>query len=470
MTTAGGTLLKNHVKRFERTWLFLVKIALFAALFGAFFNVFALAYPWLLRPSRTAGVTMVTFAVAEACLMSLYGGYAIGKQRSKPIINNLMIATALTDLITYVQLSIMNTNSRFNSEFRFANPWCLLSCFLLQLLIIVLFAYGGNALFFRINPPERSIIITSSQYSLNKLVPKLRRYAKQYRIVDVVDYSSIHVYDEILKCETVFIYDVPIGERARLIEFCYDNQKNIYYNLELCDVVALGAQHVLLEDKSMICASIKQMSMEQRMMKRTMDLLVSALAVILTSPIMIACAIAVKISDHGPVLFKQQRCTRDGKIFKVYKFRTMTYQSQAVPQTSATANDKRITKVGKFLRKFRIDELPQFFNILKGEMSLVGPRPEMLENVYRYSKELPEFDYRHRVKAGLTGMAQVHGKYNTSPKDKLVLDLIYIQRYRFWMDIKLLFQTLMVFFKSDSTEGFKQETVMEFKRFDQSAK
>lgn len=455
--------MKNKLKRFERTWLFLVKIALFAALFGAFFNVFALAYPWLLRPSRTAGVTMITFVVALACLMSLYGGYAIGKQRSKPIINNLMIATALTDLITYLQLSIMNTNSRFNAEFRFANPWCLLGCFLLQMLIIVLFAYGGNALFFRINPPERSMIITSSQYSLNKLVPKMRRYAKQYCITGVVDYSSIHVYDEILKSETVFIYDVPIGERARLIEFCYDNQKNIYYNLELCDVVALGAQHVLLEDKSLICASIKQMSMEQRMMKRIMDLFVSAFALAITSPIMLACAIAIKLNDHGPIFFKQQRCTRDGRIFKVYKFRTMTYCEKATPQTSAKANDRRITKVGKFLRKFRIDELPQFFNILKGEMSLVGPRPEMLENVYRYSKELPEFEYRHRVKAGLTGLAQVYGKYNTSPKDKLVLDLIYIQKYRFWMDIKLLFQTLMVFFKSDSTEGFQEETTIEFK-------
>lgn len=460
--------MSGKIKVLERTWLFLMRAALFLCLFFAFFWTFSIRYPWILRLSRTAAVTMLTFVVAEICLQSIYGGYAVGKQRSKAIINNLILATGITDVVTYFQLSIMNTNARFNAQFRLANPWLLLAAFLLQFFLIVIFAYAGNEIYFCVNPPEKCIIITTSQYSLNKIVPKIQRYGKQYRICDVIDYSSIQVYDRILECDTVFIYDVPVGERARLIEYCYDNHKNIYYNLELCDVVSLGAQHIMLEDKSLICAAIKEMPLEQRFIKRTMDLVVSLLGVIISSPIMLGCAIAIKACDHGPVFFKQERATRDGKVFQVYKFRTMAVHDPDAPQESAKANDARITPVGKYLRKFRLDELPQLFNILKGEMSLVGPRPEMMENVQRYTKQLPQFEYRLRVKAGLTGLAQVYGKYNTSPKDKLILDLIYIQKYRFWLDIKLLLQTLLIFLKSsDSTEGFSEEkTIIEFKRFD----
>jgi lipopolysaccharide/colanic/teichoic acid biosynthesis glycosyltransferase len=460
--------VSDQRKMLERIWLFLMRMALFVCLFLAFFWTFSIGYPWILRLSRTAAVTMVTFAVAEICLQSIYGGFAVGKQRSKAIINNLILATGMTDVVTYIQLSIMNTNSRFNSEFHLANAWLLLASFLLQLFIITIFAYGGNEIYFHFTPPEACIIVTTSQYSLNKIVPKIQRYGKQYQIVDVVDYSSIQVYDRILACDTVFLYDIPVGERARLIEYCYDNHKNIYYNLELSDVVALGAQHVMLEDKSLICAPIKEMPLEQRFLKRAMDLMLSIPALIVASPVMLGCVIAIKACDHGPVLFLQERATRDGKVFQVYKFRTMTVHDPKAPQQSAKTNDARITPVGKYLRKFRLDELPQLINIIKGEMSLVGPRPEMMENVYRYTKQLPQFEYRLRVKAGLTGLAQVYGKYNTSPKDKLILDLIYIQKYHIWLDIKLLMQTLLIFLKSsDSTEGFsEEETIIEFKRFD----
>ena len=153
---------------------------------------------------------------------------------------------------------------------------------------------------------------------------------------------------------------------------------------------------------------------------------------------------------------------KNGEVFEVYKFRTM---KEKVENFSSTADDDRITKVGKVLRKCRLDELPQILNILKGEMSLVGPRPEMLENVYSYTAQLPEFEYRLRVKAGLTGYAQIAGKYNTSPRDKLILDLMYIENYSLWKDIKLLFQTLIVLFKSDSTEAFDSKRRIEFPEY-----
>ncbi len=176
---------------------------------------------------------------------------------------------------------------------------------------------------------------------------------------------------------------------------------------------------------------------------------------------MVISAIAIKCEDHGSIFFRQKRMTKNGRIFKVLKFRTMKEENSV--NKSVSANDDRITKVGGILRKFRIDELPQLLNILMGDMTLVGPRPEMLENVAEYTAALPEFSYRLRAKAGLTGLAQISGKYNTSPKDKLVLDLMYIENFSIWSDIKIIFQTITVFFKAaDSTEAFGQEVVFAF--------
>ena len=173
----------------------------------------------------------------------------------------------------------------------------------------------------------------------------------------------------------------------------------------------------------------------------------------ITSPVILVSAICIKKCDGGSVFFKQKRATVHGRVFEIIKFRTM---HENVENFSSTEGDERVTKVGKVLRKYRIDELPQFVNILKGDMSLVGPRPEMLENVADYEKDLPEFRYRLRMKAGLTGYAQIYGKYNTSSRDKLMLDLMYIENYSLIRDVQFLFRTLLVFFKAkDSTEAFK---------------
>lgn len=407
---------------------------------------------------------MLTFAILEMSLMSIYGGYAIGKQKSKPIIYNLVLATIITDIITNIQLSIMNTNADFNHKFKFADPELLFLTMILQIVCIIIFVYLGNYLYFKVNPPEESIIITSSQHSLNSIINKIKKYKKQYKIVDVYDYEDEEIFKRILKVDTVFVYDVPVKIRAKIVEYCYENHKNIYYNLEMYDIVSVGSDYTMLDDKPLIMANVKELSFEQRVIKRIMDIVLSMIGLVIALPIMLVCAICIKCEDGGKVFFNQKRATKDGKIFYVHKFRTMKESKPEEVQVSATENDNRITKVGAVLRKFRIDEIPQILNILKGEMSIVGPRPEMLENIDKYTEDLPEFSYRLRVKAGLTGLAQVFGKYNTSPKDKLVLDLMYIEKYSIWQDIKLIFQTLIIFFKSDSTEGFTEEALMEFNK------
>ena len=208
--------------------------------------------------------------------------------------------------------------------------------------------------------------------------------------------------------------------------------------------------------------------------RRTQDVILSSLALVVLSPIMLATAIAIVVDDPsaGPV-FSQERIGRNGKPFKFYKFRSMCPNAEAklddlLEQNEMDGpvfkmkNDPRITRVGKFLRKTSIDELPQLINVLKSDMSIVGPRPEMLENVEKYTDDLPEFRYRLRAKAGLTGLAQIYGKYNTSPRDKLIMDLAYIQQYSVWLDLKLILRTALVLLTpEESTEAFEDKKTEE---------
>lgn len=457
----------KFLQKTQRTVMFLLNVLLFFILFATFFVFFGIENEWLLRLSRTAAVTMLTFAVLGSALMSIYGGYSVGVTKSKPIIYSMTLSTVFTDIVTHLQLCIMNTNAANNQKFQYEHPLLLLLVMVIQILVIIFFAYFGNFVYFSINSPEKCCVITTSKYSLNNIVPKIKKYKKQYLITDAILFTNPDLFDIINRCDTVFVYDVPAASRTTIVEYCYANNKNIYYNFEMCDVVSLRGRNAMLDDKPMIASTVKGLTVEQRIMKRAMDLFVSTVGLIVTSPIMLACAIAIKAEDGGSVFFKQKRATKDGKIFKVYKFRTMKEKNSI--NKSVTEDDDRITKVGKILRKFRIDELPQIINIFKGEMSVVGPRPEMIENVDEYTQALPEFSYRLRVKAGLTGLAQIAGKYNTSPKDKLVLDLMYIEKYSIWQDIKLIFQTLTVFFKADdSTEAFHHSDSYEFFTADES--
>lgn len=449
------------IKKLKRTIVFVLKLALFASLFGIFFGIFGINNPWLFNLSRTTGVTMVTFVVLGIALMSVYGGYAIGTQKSKPIVYSMALATVMTDLVTHLQLSIMNTSANNHKHFVYETPHLLLLVIVLQVLVIIFFTYLGNFIYFSLEPPEKCCVISSSRESLGQIIPKISKFKKQYEIDEIVRYNAPDILDVIARNDTVFLYDVPLKERVSLIKFCYQNQKNIYYSFEMNDVVSQGAKYLTLDDKSLVMYMAKDLTMEQRIAKRLTDIGISLLALILLSPLMLGCALAIKLEDRGSVFYKQKRLTKYGRVFEVYKFRTMKEENSI--HKSVTEDDDRITKVGKVLRKYRIDELPQMLNILKGDMTVVGPRPEMLENVEKYTSELPEFSYRLRMKAGLTGLAQISGKYNTSPRDKLVMDLMYIENYSIWQDFKLIFQTITVFFKaSESTEAFGREELYDF--------
>ena len=454
--------MKRVMKKFERTIVFLLKACLYVALFMCFFVVLGIEHPQLLRLSRTAAITMLTFSVAGLAMTAAYGKYDIGKRKSKPIICSIGLATVITDIVTYLELSIMNVNPENNATLQFESIGLCIVVFALQMALIVGFTYFGNWLYFTINDPERCCVITSSIESFLQISHAIDAFRRQYKICEVKDYLADDLQEAILRCDTVFLYDVPVKERTELIEYCYRNMRDIYFSPEIADIVEINSKHVILDDISLINLPVKELTIEQRFMKRAMDIVASLCAILISSPIYLICAIAIKLDDGGKVFFKQKRATKDGKVFEVYKFRTM---KENVDNYSAVSGDDRITKVGHVLRKYRLDEFPQFLNILKGDMSLVGPRPEMLENVYLYTKEYPEFAYRLRVKAGLTGYAQIAGKYNTTPKYKLVLDLMYIENYSIVKDLKLILQTFIVFFKLDSTEAFDKDSMEHYEKF-----
>ena len=221
---------------------------------------------------------------------------------------------------------------------------------------------------------------------------------------------------------------------------------------------------MILDDLPFMEVRRDRMRVEQRIAKRLIDIGFSAIGLVVASPIMLVCAIAIKLCDGGPIFYRQDRVTGDDRVFSIFKFRTM-YEKSGSDFRSAGVDDDRITPAGRVIRKTRMDELPQLINIIRGDMSIVGPRPEMVSNVTKYMAELPEFKYRTRMKAGLTGIAQIEGKYNTSPRDKLILDLMYIENFSLWLDLKLMINTLKVFFKKDSTEGFHSEDHPELEKY-----
>jgi len=452
--------MKEQLRKIGGLITFLMKILTYVIIFWIFYRLYAI-YNWqLLVLNRTSVVTVITYILAGYLFLRIYGEYDIGKRKSRPIIISLSLAAAFTDVVSYVILMVMNTNPENNIKFELSQPWLLLVVGAAQVTYIYVATYFGNWVYFNIYEPERCLIITSSQRALSEASRSIRKYELQYKICRNIDYRKDNLKEVIKKYDTIFIYDVPIQERTQIAEYCYQMMKNVYINPQMCDVIELNSKHIILDDSSFFEMASIGLTPEQDLLKRVFDVVVSSVALIVTSPILLIAVIAIKLEDGGSIIFRQNRATRGGRIFSVYKLRTM---KENVDNYLSVVDDERITKTGKILRRFRIDEIPQFVNVLRGDMSVVGPRPEMLANVFNYTANFPEFGYRLRVKAGITGYAQIAGKYNTSPRDKLVLDLMYIEEYSIWLDIKLLFQTLIVLFKKDSVEAFdnKQDVYYE---------
>ena len=280
--------------------------------------------------------------------------------------------------------------------------------------------------------------------------------------VNIGDFENEdEVKKHILKYEGVIICDIPAKSRNDYMKFCFKNDIRAYIVPKISDIILRGAEDIRLFDTPLILCRNGGLTFEQRFIKRMADIIISLLMIILFSPIMLVTALAVKLCDGGNIIYRQKRLTIDEKEFYIYKFRSMIADAEksGIPQL-AKDYDKRITPVGRIIRSCRIDELPQLFNILKGDMSIVGPRPERPELAEEYEKTIPEFKYRLKVKAGLTGYAQVTGTYDTTPYDKLKMDLMYIENYSFRLDLQLMLMTLKTMFFPNKTNAETEKEVL----------
>ncbi len=303
-------------------------------------------------------------------------------------------------------------------------------------------------------------MIVHGERPIDDIVRKFETRKDKYQIKKCLNISAGM---EAVKAEiengygAVVLWDISAVDRNALLKYCYSLSVRVYTMPKISDVLIKGADQLHLFDTPIYLTREYSLKVEQRVVKRLIDLVCSILLLVIASPFMLITAVAIKLYDGGPVLYKQVRCTRDRKEFYILKFRSMEENAEKDGVARlASKNDPRVTPIGKFIRATRIDELPQLFNILKGEMSFIGPRPERPNIIDDYMKEMPEFALRMKVKAGLAGYAQVYGKYNTTPYDKLKLDLTYIEQYSVWLDLKLMLLTLKILIKPESTEGVEE--------------
>lgn len=380
----------------------------------------------------------------------VFGGYNIGYMRMTDIALSHVLSILLSGVAAYFEICMIARD--------YVNLEPVLGMMGTEVLFILPWIYIVRKLYAWLYPPRQMLVIYGN-YSPDDLIAKINTRKDKYNICATVSYQIGHeeLYPMIKQYNAVVLCDLPAQARNQIMKYCYQESIRTYVTPKISDILFRGADDIHLFDTPLLLSRNQGLSIDQRIVKRTWDIVLSLLGIIIASPFMLIIALAVKLYDGGPVLYKQERLTRDGQPFMIYKFRSMSMDSEKGGARLAAKGDKRVTPVGKIIRNIHFDELPQLFNILKGEMSMVGPRPERQEISDKYEQEIPEFVLRTKVKAGLTGYAQVYGKYNTIPYDKLKLDLTYIENYSLWLDVKIMLLTFKILFQKENTEGVDEE-------------
>ncbi len=393
------------------------------------------------------------YVVLTVLVINTFKGFGIGTGRISILTMSQAIAMGLVNALEFIILLLMTRIK--------ALLWMTLG-YIIVLTVVDAFAvlfvtYFSTKIYRKIFPPF-SILNVYGEYE-NDLVNKMNCRADKYKITGEIscNESLEKITEELKKYDAVLINDVRAEIRNDIVKACFATGKRVYFTPKISDILIKGSEEVNLFDTPLYLCKNVGMDGISAAIKRAGDILISSIGIILSSPIMFITAILIHNYDGGPVFYKQTRCTIGGKEYKIMKFRSMITDAEKDGKARlASVNDDRITPIGHFIRATRIDELPQFFNILKGEMSIVGPRPERPEIIAEYVKEVPEFAFRTHVKAGLTGYAQVYGKYNTSSYDKLKLDMIYCEKCSVLLDIQLILMTLRVIFTKEATEGVEE--------------
>lgn len=452
-----GDYMHSKLLNFKRTILLLIRASNLAVLTAIFAYVWYSFYsnPLLVGAAiefykKGHWLVIAVYALLLVVFTQLNGGYKVGDYRISEMIYSNFISIFFINIIYYLIFGLIWRG--------FPDPlWMIIAAFV-QFGYVFCWCIFSNKLYFKLFK-AREVIYLYEDESPSIVLSKMKRRYDKYNIKECVRITNGLKFKEVISgYDAVALDRVSPELREACIRECYSQNIRLYLVPSFDDVILESSMMINLLDTPLYLMKNRGLSFEQELFKRGFDLLISVIALLLASPIMLLFALFIKLEDGGPVFYKQKRLTTNGKVFQIYKFRSMRVDAEKDGKAVLMQkNDCRVTKVGKIIRKIRIDEIPQLINVIKGDMSIIGPRPERPEIAEQYYKIMPEFKFRLAGKAGITGYAQVMGKYNTTPYDKLVFDLMYLENYSFLFDIKIMLMTIKTLFNIDATEGIKNK-------------
>lgn len=426
-----------------------IQLALFSCVWIAYYNLYAF------RTHRELGgaVSLLLYLFIYTRLVKIYRADKPAQYSVGETVFSQLLAFGITDLIFYVECCFIARG------YVFILPGLMTT--VVQFLAACAWAVVAKRYYMNHITPQETTIVYGDE-SVSTFLAKI--HSKPWSLFNIHRQISAGKSTEEIKAaidasETVILYQVDYSLREELMYYCMNQKKVFYVTPTITDIMAYGFENRHFIDSPLMKYNAYEESLTMTALKRSMDITLSLFGLIVTLPLSLATMLAIKLEDGGTIFFRQERYTKNWKKFYIFKFRSMVMDAEKSGTLVCSAFDSRITRVGAVIRRFRIDEIPQLLNVLKGDMALVGPRPERVENVAHYTEELPQFAYRMQVKSGLTGYAQLYGKYNTSAYDKLRLDLIYIENRSLFLDLKLIMLTLKILFISESTEGFSEEAM-----------
>lgn len=425
----------------------LINILLMSAPFAVVWYAFYADDLWVHFAKRGHWLVILLFIFLYILIGRVYEAFLISYNKISEMVYSQLLSCFEVDVIMYIVSLLLIRH--------WPDVLPMVAVFLAQVIFACVWSPLSQKWYFNTFPANKTIVVWDMRQGISNMIDQYN-LTRKYKVVATVSIdecvSDLSILDD---ADTVFMVGIHSHDRNIVAKYCLMNGIRAFLIPRVGDLIITGARKSHMFHLLMLRVERFNPSMDYLLFKRLGDILLSLIAIILFSPIMLITAICIKLEDQGPVIYKQCRLTKDGRHFDILKFRSMKIDAEedGVARLSSGENDDRITKVGRMIRKVRIDELPQLVNIIKGDLSIVGPRAERPELVEEYQKTLPEFDLRLQVKAGLTGYAQVYGKYNTAPYDKLLMDLMYIANASIFEDVRIIFATLKILFIADSTEG-----------------
>ncbi|MEG2843097.1 MAG: exopolysaccharide biosynthesis polyprenyl glycosylphosphotransferase [Ruthenibacterium sp.] len=392
------------------------------------------------------------FAVVYFIIVRVYGGFQFNLSKPSELMYSQFFALLFSDCVFYLFICFLSR--------RFINGMSLIPAFAVQFLMAIVWSHFAAILYKRFTPVRKTVILYGNRSAL-QAISGVYHLEHKFKVTDKIELDDTHEFDpqDIIDADAVFICGVGSSVRNDIVKVCIEYDIEAYVRPCIGDLLIANSRKMHMFNVPILYCSRSHPQQMYLICKRCIDIFCALVALVILGPFMLLTALCIKCYDGGAVLYKQRRLTKNGKVFEILKFRSMRVdaESDGIARL-ASEKDNRITPIGKFIRMIRFDELPQIFNILAGQMSVVGPRPERPEIAAQYEQEIPEFSLRLQVKAGLTGYAQIYGKYNTTPYDKLQMDLIYIAGQSIVEDLRLILMTVKVLFMPESTEGVGEGT------------